>query len=233
MQASLAPAPQKQPGFFSKTFRIIAIGVAGFMVFATALAMRKISAPGAPVAWAYAALAVAIVTCALQFPAAFYRLPGRGRLLATALLVVTFVLAIVADQQMRPAWSKTAAGMREAAEDAERERQAAAVQAREAARLEEERKTTAALEAEQKQAQLAANQIAQCRALEADVIAMSEKGMFAIIEINDIQFESAADDGKTLKCTGKAVMSRGDDRTVDFGLSTTPQGKTLVNMNLG
>lgn len=232
MEADTTSTAPKRRGVFSVILRALAVTFALLVLLMSVFSMRKIGAPGAPVAWGYAALAVAIVTAALQFPPAFYRLPRWGRIVVSFMLLGSLIIVATADQQMDPAWGKTPAGMKEAADRAKTEREAAAAKALEDARLKKERDAAAAEAAEQKQIDLDAKQLALCRDLEKSVVDLSNRGLSPIIEVNDIQVEHSDDLTKTLKCSGKAIMSRGEDRGVDFGLDTTPQGKTLVTMQL-
>lgn len=84
--------------------------------------LRKISAPGAPVALLYATLAVMIALFILHLPPMFFRLPAWARLASYIAIVPAIVLFGIYASHMRPAWERTPQGAKEAAELAATER---------------------------------------------------------------------------------------------------------------
>lgn len=229
------PPEQRSRGFLGKIANFIQwIMFALLAVFALAVAseLRKASVPGAPVILLYVTVAAFVLLAVAHLPPIFIRLPRKGMWTAYVAIVGVLILFAVYLDQMTPAWERTPEGAKEVAERTDADRRAAAERAREDARLRAERDAQARDEADRKRSQIAEDQLALCKSLQSNVVEMSKENFIQVIEINDIEVTPLADPTTTLNCSGTAVTSRGQDRGIDFGIRTTPQGKDLVTMQL-
>lgn len=142
MEAATEPVATKRRGVLNIALRTLAIVLALFILLIAAFEMRKVGVPGVPAIWAYVGLGFAIVTLLLQLPPIFYRLQRWGRIGASLMLPGAVIVFGVAAQEMDPAWSKSPAGIREAAAAVEMAK-------RDAAERVERQKEMAAAQAEQ------------------------------------------------------------------------------------
>jgi hypothetical protein len=233
------PPEQRCRGFLGKITNITQWIVFAFVaLFAAALVsdIEKSGVPGAPMALFYVSVAVTLVLAVVHLPAVFRRLPRKGKWIAYGAILPAFVLFGAYAGQMNAAWERTSQGAKEAAERAKAEQLAAAETARakaqEEERLKVERAEAAESAAAEKQASLQAQGQSLCESLVPNVIALSKEGLGPeVIEINNVQVGYTGDTDR-LNCTGTAVVSRGEDRSIDFGVRRTPQGKDLVTMQL-
>lgn len=215
-------------------FRVIQWVVAAFfglLALAMTIDIRKLSVPDAPVALFWLALVALAGIALIHSPPAFFRLPRVGKIAAyVGVLVATGLFGTYAGQ-MEEAYSKTPEGAKEAAQRAEEQRRAAAEKAKADARAKADQEALAREAAEQKQAELEAQKPKVCQSLVSQVIDMSKSGNGPeVIEINDIVPEASTDPSEALRCSGKAITSRGT-LDIEFSLVTTPQGKTLVSVH--
>jgi len=215
-------------------FRVLQWVVAAFFALVAlimAIDIGKLSIPGAPVVLFWVALAGAIIIALIHSPPAFFKLPRVGKILAYVGVPVAIVLFGNYAGQMEAAYSKTPEGAKEAAQRAEEERQAAAERAKADARAKADQEALAREAADRKQAELEAQKPKVCQSLVSQVIGMSKSGDGPeIIEINDIAPETSIEPSEALRCSGKAITSRGE-LDIEFSLVTTPQGKTLISVH--
>lgn len=231
----LRPPEQPSRGFLGKVANFIQWIVFAFLaLFSLAVTseLRKASVPGAPVILLYVTVAAAVLLALAHLPPIVMRLPRKGVWAAYGAILAAVVLFGVYLDQMKPAWERTPEGAREVAERTDADRRVAAERAREDARLRAEVDAQARDEAERKRSQIAEDQLALCKSLQSNIVEISKDNSIQVIEINDIEVAPIADPTTTLNCSGTAVISRGEDRGIDFGIRTTPQGKDLVTMQL-
>lgn len=231
-EGAVSTTPARKKPFV--LFRVIQWGVAAFfglLALAMTIEIRKLSVPDAPVALFWLALVALAGIALIHSPPAFFRLPRVGKMAAYVGVLVAMGLFGTYAGQMEEAYSKTPEGAKEAAQRAEEQRQAAAEKAKAEARAKADQEALAREAAEQKQAELEAQKPKVCQSLVPQVIDMSKSGNGPeVIEINEIVSKASAEPSEALRCSGKAITSRGEV-DIEYSLITTPQGKTLISIH--
>ena len=190
----------------------------------------ELYAPDAPRTYFYSCIGGVALVALLHLPAIFHRLPRSLRLVAYLAILPLIGVSGDCTKRIEAAYRRTPAGIKEAAQQAQAERQAAVEQAEverraeaERARAKVERDAAAQADAAEKQEALDAKKPEMCRTIVTQVVD-GEK----VIEINNVSVEISTEPNEILTCSGDAVTSRGNVR-IQFGLVQTPQGKLLVS----
>lgn len=208
-------------------FRIVQSVTFAFMTLCLLVVLtdlRKLDAPGAPVAYLYLCIAVSALAALIHLPAIFYRLPRKVKWGAHIAILPVLVLFGDYTGAMQSAYVRTPKGAKEAAQRAQADRSVASDKARQAANAKARQESIAQEEAEQKSASAEAQKPELCKML-VDQVVDGEK----VLEINNVTVETSFEPNETFTCSGDAVTALGAKK-IEFGLVSTPQGKTLVSI---
>ncbi|PZU08518.1 hypothetical protein [Sphingomonas sp.] len=235
MDATIPSAPTRS----GKVANIIQWTVCALMAVSAltlSAGVGKLNSPGAPAVYLYICIAIAVIAALIYAPMTFKRLPRTAKWGAYIALIPMLALFGDCTAAVDAAWHQTPEGAKEAAAKAKVEALAAAEKARkqalEDARAKAELAQAAETAAAERQADIQTQAQNLCDSLVPNVIALSKDGIGPeVIEINEIAVGYTGD-ANQLNCTGLAVVSRGGDRRIDFGARRTPQGKSLVTMQL-